>query len=51
MSMKKIIQWAVIIFIAYYIFTSPAPAAHAGYALFTGIKAAAANLATFLSSL
>jgi hypothetical protein len=51
MSLKKILGWAVVIFIAYYLFTSPTGAAGVMRGVFHLLAEAGHSLATFLSSL
>jgi hypothetical protein len=51
MQVKKIVGWAVVIFIAYYLLTKPLGAANAMQHLFGLLKDAGASLATFLSNL
>lgn len=51
MSLKKILGWAVVIFIAYYLFTKPTGAANAMHGVFHLLGQAGNSLATFLSSL
>jgi hypothetical protein len=51
MNVKKIATWAVVIFLAWYLFTKPAAAAGAIHNLFNLLKSAGSSLATFLNSL
>ena len=51
MTLKKLGTWAVIIFIAYYLFSNPTGAAHFTHNLLDLIKQAGSSLATFLNSL
>ena len=51
MQAKKIIGWAVVVFIAYYLLTKPTGAATAVHNLFNLLKHAGTSLATFLNSL
>lgn len=51
MQAKKIIGWAVVVFIAYYLLTKPTGAANAVHNLFNLLKAAGSSIATFLNSL
>ena len=51
MQAKKIIGWAVVVFIAYYLLTKPTGAAHAVHNLFNLLKTAGGSIATFLNSL
>jgi hypothetical protein len=51
MSLKKILGWAVVIFIAYYLFTQPTGAAGAMRGIFHLLTEAGNSLATFLTNL
>jgi len=51
MNVKKIVTWAIVVFIAYYLFTQPTGAANAMHNLFNLLAAAGHSLATFLNSL
>jgi hypothetical protein len=51
MSLKKILGWAVVIFIAYYLFTQPTGAANTMQSIFHLLTDAGNSLATFLNSL
>ncbi|HUZ37608.1 MAG TPA: hypothetical protein VMV17_14880 [Streptosporangiaceae bacterium] len=51
MPVKKIITWAVVIFLAYYLVTKPQGAAAAMHNVFNLLKTAGSSLATFLNSL
>lgn len=51
MPIKKIATWAILIFLAYYLFTKPANAAGAVHNVFNMLKTAGASLAQFLNSL
>jgi hypothetical protein len=51
MQAKKIIGWAVVVFIAYYLLTKPTGAANAVHNLFNLLKQAGSSIATFLNSL
>jgi hypothetical protein len=51
MSLKKILGWAVVIFIAYYLFTKPTGAAGAMRGIFHLLTEAGNSLATFLTNL
>jgi hypothetical protein len=51
MQAKKIIGWAVVVFIAYYLLTKPTGAAGAVHNLFNLLKQAGSSIATFLNSL
>jgi hypothetical protein len=51
MPMKKIVTWAVVVFLVYYLVTRPTGAASAMHSLFNVLKSAGSSLATFLNSL
>ena len=51
MNLKKILQWAIVIFIVYYLATQPVGAAHAVHSAFNGLHTAANSMSTFVSSL
>jgi hypothetical protein len=51
MPLKRILGWAVVVFIAYYLFTKPTGAASAMRGVFHLLSQAGSSLATFLSSL
>jgi hypothetical protein len=49
--MRKIITWAIVIFLAFYLLTQPHGAAHAIDGLLNLLKGAGNSLATFVNSL
>jgi hypothetical protein len=51
MPIKKIVTWAVVIFLVYYLVTKPTGAANAMHNLFNMLRAAGSSLATFLNKL
>jgi hypothetical protein len=51
MSVKKVVGWAIVVFLAWYLFTKPTSAANAVHGAFNLIKAAGTSVATFLGSL
>ena len=51
MNVKKIAGWAVVVFLAWYLFTKPTGAANAVHNLFNLLKNAGTSIATFLNSL
>jgi hypothetical protein len=51
MNIKKIVQWAVVIFLAWYLITQPAAAGAAVHNLLNLLKQAGTSVATFLNSL
>ncbi len=51
MPIKKIVTWAVVVFLAYYLITKPTGAATAMQHLFGLLKSAGSSLATFLGHL
>jgi hypothetical protein len=51
MQIKKIVGWAVVVFLAWYLFTQPAAAGTAVQHLFGLLHQAGTSIATFLGSL
>jgi hypothetical protein len=51
MKLKKIVSWAVVVFIAYYLYTQPSGAAGFTHNVFHVLRLAGGSLATFLNSL
>ena len=51
MQIKKVVTWAIVIFLAYYLVTKPTGAANAMHNLFNMLKAAGNAVATFLGAL
>jgi hypothetical protein len=51
MNVKKIATWAIVIFLAWYLFTQPTGAANAVHNLLNLLKNAGTSIATFLNSL
>lgn len=51
MNVKKVVTWAIVIFIAWYLITNPTGAAHVMHNLLNGLKAVGTSLATFFNSL
>jgi hypothetical protein len=51
MQVKKIAGWAVVVFLAWYLFTKPTGAANAVQHLFGLLENAGSSLATFLNNL
>jgi hypothetical protein len=49
--LKKIITWAIVIFIVYYLATQPTGAAHFVHGVFNWLKDAGKSLSTFVNSL
>jgi hypothetical protein len=49
--LKKLIAWAVVVFIAFYLITEPARAASTVHDLKNGLDHAANSIATFIDSL
>lgn len=50
MNLKRILGWAVIIFIAYYIFTDPSGAGATAHGLLNGLQHAGNSVASFFNS-
>ncbi|HEV2374852.1 MAG TPA: hypothetical protein VGS19_22170 [Streptosporangiaceae bacterium] len=51
MPIKKILTWAIVIFLAYYLVTKPTGAANAVHNLFNLLKSAGNSVASFLGAL
>jgi hypothetical protein len=51
MNVKKIVTWAIVIFLAFYLVTNPTGAAHAMTNLLNLLRNAGNSLATFFNSL
>jgi len=51
MNVKKIATWAVVVFLAWYLFTKPTAAGGAVHNLLNLLKDAGTSIATFLNSL
>ncbi len=49
--LKKVITWAIVIFIVYYLATEPTSAANFVHNIWNGLKTAAGSMATFVNSL
>lgn len=49
--LKKVLGWAAVAFIAFYILTHPAAAGHTTHNLIGGLRTAGNSLATFFSSI
>jgi hypothetical protein len=51
MPVKKIVTWAIVIFLVYYLVTKPTGAANVMHNIFSMLQSAGSSLATFLNSL
>jgi hypothetical protein len=51
MQIKKILGWAVVVFLAWYLFTQPQAAGNTVHNLFGLLQQAGRSVATFLQSL
>lgn len=51
MPLKKIVGWAVVVFLVYYLVTQPHGAGHAIGVVLNWLKSAGSSLATFLNSI
>jgi hypothetical protein len=51
MQLKKVVGWAVVVFLAWYLFTQPAAAGNAVHGLLGLLQQAGSSIATFLNSL
>jgi hypothetical protein len=49
--LRKVITWAIVIFIIYYLATDPAGAAHALQSAFNGLRSAGNSMARFVNKL
>jgi hypothetical protein len=49
--LKKVITWAIVIFIVYYLATDPTAAAAFVHNIWNALKTAASSMATFVNSL
>ncbi len=49
--LKKIITWAIVIFIIFYIATEPSGAAGIVHSIYNGLHSAATSMAEFVNSL
>ncbi len=49
--LKKVITWAIVIFVVFYLVTQPTAAANLIHTWYNGLKSIAHSLATFVSSL
>jgi hypothetical protein len=50
-NLKKILMWALVIFVVFYLFTNPAGAAAFLSHLFSGLKSAGKSFSTFANHL
>jgi len=50
-NVKKVVGWAIVIFIAWFLISNPTGAAHAATNMLNGFKSAGDSLATFFTSL
>jgi len=51
MQIKKVLGWAVVVFLAWYLFTQPQAAGNAVHGLLNVLQHAGNSVATFLQSL
>jgi hypothetical protein len=49
--LRKVIMWAIVIFIVYYLATSPSGAAHFVHSAYNGLHSAANSMSKFINSL
>lgn len=49
--LKKVITWAIVLFIIYYVATEPSGAAGFVHSIFNGLHSAATSMAEFVNSL
>jgi hypothetical protein len=50
-ALRKVITWAIVIFIIYYLATDPTGAAHALQSAFNGLRSAGNSMARFVNKL
>jgi hypothetical protein len=48
--LKKVLGWAVVAFLAFYLVTQPVAAGHTAHSILDGLKTAATSLGTFFKS-
>jgi hypothetical protein len=51
MNIRKVVGWAIVIFLAWYLITNPTGAAHVMTGLLNALKGVGNSLATFFNSL
>jgi hypothetical protein len=51
MNLKKILTWALVLFVVYYLATQPVGAAHVLHHAYNGLHQAGTSLSTFVNSL
>ena len=51
MTLRKVIGWAVVVFVIYYLATDPTGAAHALHGAFNGLRSAGNSMARFVNKL
>ena len=49
--LRKVLLWAIVIFLIYYLATNPTGAAHALHAAFNGLKSAGNSMSRFVDKL
>ncbi len=49
--LRKVITWAIVIFVVYYLATDPTGAAHALQQAFNGLKSAGNSMSRFVNNL
>lgn len=49
--LRKVLLWALVIFVIYYLATNPTGAAHVLHAAFNGLKSAGNSMSKFVSKL
>ena len=49
--LRKVITWAIVLFVVYYLAKNPTGAAHALHSAFNGLKSAANSMSRFVSKL
>jgi len=51
MNLKKVLTWAIVLFIVYYLATQPIGAAHVLHSAYNGLHQAGNSLSTFVNHL
>ncbi len=49
--LRKVITWAIVLFVVYYLATNPTGAAHALHLAFNGLKSAGNSMSRFVNKL
>ncbi|HEY2639956.1 MAG TPA: hypothetical protein VGI66_08740 [Streptosporangiaceae bacterium] len=49
--LRKVVTWAIVLFVVYYLATNPTGAAHALHQAFNGLKSAGNSMSRFVNKL